>query len=338
MRETQQQGKDVQAAIEAGLAQLRLRRDQVEVVIKEKGSSGFFGIGSKPAVVVIREKRWETRGGEGGGRSSGGRSSGGRGGRSSGGRGGRSSGGREGGGQRRFDRGPARPRREKEFTNYERPEKVQCPTDAYEEVQLTPEQPLPKQALQPVPEASLQAANDSRQALEQVLNLLGVKCENMESGWDPSQERLVLRFDTDSPALIIGKEGQTIEALQYVVTLMVARKHNLSFAIQVETGSYWAKIEQRLVTQVNRAVEMVKSTNRNFRLQAMSSMQRRFVHRLLCNNPDVETFSEGESKWRKVVVKPRKNPVEAKPAQEAQPQAAAQVAEAETPVEATKGE
>lgn len=333
MRETEQQGKDVQAAIESGLAQLRLRRDQVEVVIKEKGSSGFFGIGSKPAVVVIREKRWETRGSDsGGGRSSGGR--GGRqGGRSSGGRGGR---GGSSGGQSRFDRRPARPRREKEFTNYERPEKIQSPTEAYEEVQVN-DQPLPKQTLQPVPEASLQAANDSRQALEQVLNLLGVKCENFESGWDPAQERLVLRFDTDSPALIIGKEGQTIEALQYVVTLMVARKHNLSFAIQVETGSYWAKIEQRLTTQVNRAVEMVKGSNRNFRLQAMSSMQRRFVHRLLCNHPDVETFSEGESKWRKVVVKPRKNPVEApKPMQ--QQEAPAPVAEAETPVEATKGE
>jgi len=328
MRETEQQGKDVQAAIESGLSQLRLRRDQVEVVIKEKGSSGFFGIGSKPAVVVIREKRWETRG-EGGGRSGG---RGGRqGGRSSGGRGGRGGGG---GGQNRFDRRPARPRREKEFTNYERPEKMQCPTEAYEEVQVN-EQPLPKQALQPVPEASMQAAADSRQALEQVLNLLGVKCENLESGWDPAQERLVLRFDSDSPALIIGKEGQTIEALQYVVTLMVARKHNLGFAIQVETGSYWAKIEQRLTTQVNRAVETVKGSNRNFRLQAMSSMQRRFVHRLLCNHPDVETFSEGESKWRKVVVKPRKNPVEAPKAAEQQ---AAPAAEAETPVEATKGE
>ncbi|NLO91956.1 MAG: hypothetical protein GX410_08225, partial [Elusimicrobia bacterium] len=68
MRETEQKGKDVQAAIEAGLAQLRLRRDQVEVVIKEKGSSGFFGIDSKPAVVVIREKRWDNNRGGGGSR------------------------------------------------------------------------------------------------------------------------------------------------------------------------------------------------------------------------------------------------------------------------------
>ncbi|HOX23888.1 MAG TPA: Jag N-terminal domain-containing protein, partial [Elusimicrobiales bacterium] len=217
MRETEQQGKDVQAAIDAGLAQLRLRRDQVEVVIKEKGSSGFFGIGSKPAVVLIREKRWDNRGGGGEQPRRSARQQGGR-----GGRGGRPE---RGGGQGRFDRRPPRQRREKEFTNYERPEKVQCPSEGYEEVHQ-PEAPLPKQELQPVPETSSVAAAESKQALEQVLTLIGVKHENMEIGWDPTQERLVLRFDCDSPALVIGKEGQTIEALQYVVTLMVARKHD----------------------------------------------------------------------------------------------------------------
>lgn len=350
MRETEQKGKDVQAAIEAGLAQLRLRRDQVEVVIKEKGSSGFFGIGSKPAVVVIREKRWDNnrgggsrRDGQRGGRGEG-RSSGGRGGRGEG----RSSGGRGG---NRFERRPPRQRREKEFTNYERPEKVQCPSEAYEEVTpLENQQPLPKQELQAVPETSAQVAADSRAALEQILNLLGVKAENMESGWDPVQERLVLRFDSDSPALLIGKDGQTIEALQYVVTLMAARKHDIGFAIQVETGSYWTRIESRLNSQIARGVDMVKSTSRSFRMAPMSSMQRRFVHRVLSNHPDVETCSEGEGKWRKVVVRPRKTPLEAaKPAQERQPvqeqpaqeqaaQEPQQQPQESTPVEAAKGE
>ncbi|NLO91798.1 MAG: KH domain-containing protein, partial [Elusimicrobia bacterium] len=264
---------------------------------------------------------------------------------------GRSSGGRGG---NRFERRPPRQRREKEFTNYERPEKVQCPSEAYEEVTaLENQQPLPKQQLQAVPETSAQVAADSRAALEQLLNLLGVKFENMEAGWDPVQERLVLRFDSDSPALLIGKDGQTIEALQYVVTLMAARKHDIGFAIQVETGSYWTRLETRLHTQIARGVDMVKSTSRSFRMSPMSSMQRRFVHRVLSSNPDVETCSEGEGKWRKIVLRPRKTPIDAsKPAQPqavqtAQPAPEQPVQEQEvlqqqpqdsTPVEAAKGE
>ena len=82
MKELKIEGDSVQNAIERGLKEMNLRRDQVEVVVLSEPTKGLFGFGSKPAEVVIREKKWGDEGAE---RSGGGR----RGGRGRGGRGSR---------------------------------------------------------------------------------------------------------------------------------------------------------------------------------------------------------------------------------------------------------
>jgi len=71
MRETKAEAKTIQDAVEKGLAEMGLRRDQVEVVVVNEGKSGFLGlIGAQKACVILREKRWGAgEGREGRGRS-----------------------------------------------------------------------------------------------------------------------------------------------------------------------------------------------------------------------------------------------------------------------------
>ncbi|MEI7529683.1 MAG: Jag N-terminal domain-containing protein, partial [Elusimicrobiota bacterium] len=58
MRETKTEAKTIQDAVEKGLAEMGLRRDQVEVVVVSEGTTGFLGFGAKKACVILREKRW----------------------------------------------------------------------------------------------------------------------------------------------------------------------------------------------------------------------------------------------------------------------------------------
>ena len=111
---------------------------------------------------------------------------------------------------------------------------------------------------------------------------------------------------TADAGLLIGKGGRTLEALQFLTTVMVGRKTGTPTAIQVECEGYWQKIEAKVISETEHAAAEVKRTGRAYRFEPMEPAMRRLVHRRLVDDPDVETASEGEGPWRKVVVKPRK--------------------------------
>jgi spoIIIJ-associated protein len=123
--------------------------------------------------------------------------------------------------------------------------------------------------------------------------------------WDTAQNRAKAEVETPEPGLLIGKNGKTLESLQFLVTVIVGRRTGVSTAIQVECEGYWKKVEEKILEDVGRAVEDVKRTGRPFRLEPMEPALRRLVHRKLQDDPDVETASEGEGPWRKVVIRPK---------------------------------
>lgn len=330
MREVRKEAKSVQTAIELALNDLSLRRDQVEVHVESEGSSGFLGFGAKPAVVVVREKKWRSdresqpqSGGRSRGRDRGGDSRGGdRGGRggdrnrsSRGGR--RSEGGRppQGGG-RSFGSKRKDPRdayaaqpvsHEHSPEEYERVEMnpaAYAPSDNGAVSQNEPVMlaPLPDT---PAPEAMKPVMEQATTALSEILAKMGVAPTNMASRWDGVQSRILISFDCENPQTVIGKDGKTIEAIQYLITLMISRKRPEPIAVQADTGNYWRRIEGRIVANINAAVANVQQSGRPFRMQPMPAAQRRFVHKVLMDNPDVQTYSEGEGKWRKIVVSPK---------------------------------
>jgi len=354
MREVRKEAKSVQTAIELALNDLSLRRDQVEVHVESEGSSGFLGFGAKPAVVVVREKKWRSdrEGQQQGGARSRGRDRGDRGDRggrggdrnnrsSRGGRrheGGRSShgGGRSFGSKRKDPRDAYAAQPVSHEHSPEEYERVEMNPAAYaagdngavsqnEPVMLAP---LPET---PAPEEMKPVMEQATAALGEILAKMGVTPSNMASRWDGIQSRILISFDCENPQTVIGKDGKTIEAIQYLITLMISRKRPEPIAVQADTGNYWRRIEGRIVANINAAVANVTQSGRPFRMQPMPAAQRRFIHKVLMDNPEVQTYSEGEGKWRKVVVAPKPKTEAPKAPETAVPAAAEAPAPAPVP-------
>ena len=188
------QAKEVSEAIAKGLKELGLRRDQVEVTVLESPKKGFLGIGSRPAVVELRQKRWSTadldsqiymdvpkR------RSS--KSS--RGGRGRKDRAEFSRGGRKN--SRRSERlaGEAREIREK--------------LPKANEPQLLPSEQIQHAV---IPENLKAPMQEAKEYLEKVLTHMGVKVENLNVWWDEKQQRILLTFDCDHPAIVMARKAK----------------------------------------------------------------------------------------------------------------------------------
>lgn len=297
MREIQVEAKNVQLAVEKALKELVLRRDQVEVVVLSEGSSGFLGIGAKQACVVVREKKWT----------------------------GDHKPGKEMPAQRKPDyssreqRRPPAPRRQSgqhdtrhEPRRYE--EKINVPQPASPTAVPQPAAAAPAHAAPaaavstmeaaPVPEGMKTVIEDAKATVSQILTLLGVTFTAVRADWDPRQARIYIEFDSESASMFIDKDPRALEALQFITTLIVSRKNRVPLAVQVDTQNYWKKIETELMDRLTRAVETVKKTGIPYRLEPMSPSLRRFVHKAFATDSEIETMSEGESKWRKIVIKP----------------------------------
>jgi len=131
---------------------------------------------------------------------------------------------------------------------------------------------------------------------------MGVKAENLNAWWDPKQQRILLTFDCDHPAVVIGKEGKTLESIQYLITLMVSRDFENPISVMADTQNYWRKLEDKIDAELDKAIGMLKRTKRSYRCKPMPAQVRRYVHRYLAGNENISTVSEGEGKWRKVIL------------------------------------
>ena len=286
-REMDAKGKDVASAIIHGLNELGRRRDQVEVTVVQEASGGFLGLGGKPAIVHIIEKKWDSensspmkpreaykskeRKSRFGDKKSGGRSS-------------------ARGGKKSF-RGERGERAERSL-------KPQMPKE--NEPQRLPSKEIQEAALTDEMKKALCAAKEN---FEHILGFIGVKAENLNAWWDAKQERILLTFDCDHPAIVIGKEGKTLESIQYLLTLIISRLFDRPISVVTDTQNYWRKTEDKIDAEIARAVTILKRTRKVYRFTPMPSQMRRYVHRFLADDAEITTVSEGEGKWRKVVLK-----------------------------------
>ena len=284
------QGKTISEAISKGLRELNMRRDQVEIKVLEQPKKGFLGIGSKPAVVEVFKKRWASgnldseiymdvprrrRGGRRNGR----------------GRTGNRRGGRRG--------------HDSVMAKEERTPRVRTPKA--NEPQLLPCEAIQNAVIPEKLQAPLQEAQDY---IQNVLTHMGVKVENLHAWWDEKQQRILVTFDCDKPAIVIGKEGKTLEAIQYLCTLAVTRKFNTAISVVADTQNYWRKMEDKIDNELAKAIDMIKRGTSVFRFRPMSSQLRRYIHRAAQGNEYVQTASEGEGKWRKVTLRPTQKALE----------------------------
>ncbi|MDL2218512.1 Jag N-terminal domain-containing protein, partial [Christensenellaceae bacterium OttesenSCG-928-M15] len=112
-----------------------------------------------------------------------------------------------------------------------------------------------------------------------------------------------LRIDSETKGLLIGRRGETLDALQYITSLHVnrTRKQEKYMRVTIDTEDYRSKREDTLTRLARRQAARVKTSGRAIAMEPMNPYERRVLHSSLQGNPYVTTYSEGEEPNRHVV-------------------------------------
>jgi spoIIIJ-associated protein len=115
-----------------------------------------------------------------------------------------------------------------------------------------------------------------------------------------------LHVDVTGPdcGAAIGRHGETLDAIQYLATLVANKFSEERIRVILDIGGYRRRRESTLISMAERAAEKVVKTGANFNLDPMNAAERRIIHSTLQNYPGVTTFSEGEEPERHVVIAP----------------------------------
>ena len=281
--------KTLDDAITEALIQLGVTSDRLEYEVIEKGSAGFLGIGMKQAVIEawkkeekepeievsikedlsfkkIEEELEETERKE-----------------------------KEKPVHKKKDnREKKQPAKEKkEAPKKEEPAKEEeKPEEAAEETPVKEKQELAK-----VEEQTIKAVE---QFISDTLKAMDMEVE-ITSSID-EDGALCIDMKGDHMGILIGKRGQTLDALQYLAN-RVANKHQDGYVrVKLDTENYRARREETLKHLAKNIAHKVKRNRRPVVLEPMNPYQRRIIHSALQSDPYVTTHSEGEEPYRKVVV------------------------------------
>jgi len=113
-------------------------------------------------------------------------------------------------------------------------------------------------------------------------------------------------IDCSNPAIIIGKKGQTLDAIQYITEKAVNKSKDEKHNIKVDVCGYLDKRHSKLRTLAEKIAEKSKANGKPMSLGQMNANDRRVIHLALQNNSDVKTHSVGEGSIKKIVIYPRR--------------------------------
>lgn len=126
-------------------------------------------------------------------------------------------------------------------------------------------------------------------------------------GGEGAGEVIVFDVTGDDLGILIGRRGQTLSSLQYVVRLIVTHQTKVRVPIVIDVEGYKQRRYEALQALAHRMAEQVRTRGRPFTLEPMLAYERRIIHLTLADDPDVTTESVGEGEARKVVIMPRKS-------------------------------
>jgi spoIIIJ-associated protein len=116
------------------------------------------------------------------------------------------------------------------------------------------------------------------------------------------EEAIQIKVTGKDSGIIIGRRGETLDALQYLTSLVVNRRNENYKRVTLDIENYRQKREETLIRLAERLAERVVKYRRNVSLEPMNPYERRIIHSTLQSNNYVETFSVGEDPNRKVVI------------------------------------
>ncbi|MDI6776793.1 MAG: RNA-binding cell elongation regulator Jag/EloR [Syntrophales bacterium] len=143
----------------------------------------------------------------------------------------------------------------------------------------------------------------AKRFLEGILFRMNLSCPvNVEE----TSETVVLNIKGDGGGLLIGKRGQNLDAIQYIVNRAVNKTANVLKKIIVDTEEYRKRREDALIAMAERFGEKVKKTKKAVTVGHMNARDRRIIHLTLQNDELLTTKSRGEGEYRKIIIMPAK--------------------------------
>lgn len=287
MNEVTVSAKTLDDAITEALIQLGATSDMVEYEVIEKGSAGFFGIGSKQAVVKAWRKKVEEPVVE----------------------------------ESKAEEKKEAPKKDfvkkdtekKSFEKkghakkeHSKKEHVKKDTSAKKnpEEKGKTEEPKKEEVQEREPQVLGKVEDSTIKAcevfLQDVLKAMGMEVK-ITSSID-SEGALNINMEGDNMGILIGKRGQTLDSLQYLTNRIANKNQEEYVRVKLDTENYRQRRKETLENLAKNIAYKVKRTKKSVSLEPMNPYERRVIHSALQGDKYVSTHSEGEEPYRRVVV------------------------------------
>lgn len=187
------------------------------------------------------------------------------------------------------------------------PEKTEKPVEA-EEVKETEEAVKSEETEEETePDVTIDRNDElfitSKNFLKQMIEDMGIDCD-IESRTEGNMIKFNIMCSEESDiGIIIGKRGETLDSLQYIVNLVTNRNADTYIRVILDCNQYRSKRERSLQKLARRLADKAVQTGRDIKLEPMNPYERRIIHTYLQNDENVNTFSQGNEPNRRVIIK-----------------------------------
>jgi spoIIIJ-associated protein len=166
--------------------------------------------------------------------------------------------------------------------------------------------PLAAVPSMPQPRATVGViGDDAVRVLTRLLELMGFGAKVDVVGGDESGE-VCLRISSEAGGLLIGRHGQTLDALEYLLNRLVERKDERIRRLLLDSEGYRERRRRELIETARRLAARVRETGRPVAMNPSNARERRIVHLALADDTRLSTRSDGEGSFRHVVIVPRR--------------------------------
>ena len=259
-------GRSIEEAISSGIELLGIDRDDATIEVVERESKGFLGFGKKDAVVKITY---------------------------------------DDGKEEIKEEKPAevkkKPAHKETFAPQKESVKREQPVKKVKEVKEEPVKEDKPLVSEEEAERSEKAAGEF---LESVLKVMGVDAK-LESRVDRSENTVHIELSGENMGFVIGRRGETLDALQYLTTIVTNKKEDSRWRVTLDTENYREKRTASLIALAGKTANQAVKTGKSIALEPMSPQERRIIHSALQDNKAVTTFSTGQEPRRKIVIAPQ---------------------------------
>lgn len=146
-------------------------------------------------------------------------------------------------------------------------------------------------------------AGEAVELLKQIVDAMGVEADY---DWSEEDGQILINLEGKRLGVLIGRRGETLNALQYLLNLGFNKQREDRKKIIVDIEGYRRKREDTLMKLALKLADRAKKRGRSVVLEPMNPHERRIIHTTLRGHDDVYTFSEGEEPYRKIVIAPRR--------------------------------